>query len=914
MEPVMSTDTGPSVWIDKTSPEYHLIGIANGIKQCQDGLIELLPMINEIEGEHERVSSTLAFIPPTRFVLQPKNHDQAITQYNKLMMELDTLHHRARSHPIQRLPLELLEHIFHLLLESADENGASAWYEAFPLNLTQVCSQWEALILSISNRRLWSMIRIDPADPDWSEQLHLHLFLSRNESLSILVTEMTQAIVDELAGHYQRIRSFLPGELMHQVSDTDISEQNITQFTIRDQYNRCFSMPLPTSVAALPFALISQASLHRLQEFHQLRMLYISTLKLQLEDIGGPLHWPALQRLHLQVIQENPLDFLRLFAPSQLLDLQLELPKPPSPVGYLELETFIVEQMPNLRWVVLIVSGYTEEKIPQPVGQPTTQSSSAKQSESLRRIDCNALVRKNPMPPFERLIGKAPHLEECHLTVPIKSFPVFSHCTRRLELNFYGSPISPSMNLGMFRFLHLEVLKLTFNTSGQLQFLKVFQAPSLLSLEVSPGKGYDLQDHLIPLDAVSTFLSTSLGIHNLVLHFRVDEITLSLFELRNLEIKYTSHFSVLSSLDMPKLQRLFLEIDDGSGEGEYTEEEEDLAENENDVSSPLLSSQAASRPGVLGVVEATPILEEDERRATSNSPKGIDPRGAPFDPIMTSAPTFPTIIFEHLKDFEFEVSTPGSYPIKVLSYFPDMLAALPALERITLPVVHFNNSPYIDQLVEKISGIPILCHNLQQIRSRDYPNDWSNFLRFLRNRKRASMLSDPTLRPIHALHFPITPHGSIVRQLQDAMLGKISTEAFPALCPWPMLIDSGLEEWKHGGFSMEEDADEETRPQVQEDERSAADVPVQAQEEDAMGKSEKEKQAEEECASEEDEDEDEALPCFLCHKAGLGAGCRRVFWREGILSRLEVSSGDVRCSRWDKALESHSRLEAIPLP
>ena len=84
------------------------------------------------------------------------------------MMELEILSRRAISHPIHRLPEELLEHLFHLLLESADEEYALAWYEAFPLNLTQVCREWKALVLSRRNRRLWSTVRIDPADPDWA--------------------------------------------------------------------------------------------------------------------------------------------------------------------------------------------------------------------------------------------------------------------------------------------------------------------------------------------------------------------------------------------------------------------------------------------------------------------------------------------------------------------------------------------------------------------------------------------------------------------------------------------------------------------------------------------------------------------------------------------------------------------------
>jgi len=351
------------------------------------------------------------------------------------------------------------------------------------------------------------------------------------------------------------------------------------------------------------------------------------------------------------------------------------------------------------------------------------------------------------------------------------------------------------------------------------------------------------------------------------------------------------------------------------------------------------------------------ILEENENGAEMSRFKDTDIHEAPSDPVMTNAPNFPLVTFESLKVFEFEVSTvSSSQPVKALPYFPDMLTALPALERVTLPTVSFNNSPYIDQLVNKISEIPTLCPHLQEIRTRDYPNEWSNLLKFLRDRKRASLLSDPTFRPIHTLHFPITPHRSIVEQLQDAMLGKVSIKSFPALYPWPLLryltsmrIVSSL------GEVTTVDSDEETRSQVQdEDEQIAANRPsstvldmpstptspeptpslflvppafiplhdvlkseepagVQAQEEeDTTGNADEEKQCEEE--SGRSENEDEALPCFCCHKAGLVAGCRRVFWRQGILSMLNVLSGDVLCPRWDRVMQGKSKFEAIGVP
>ena len=87
------------------------------------------------------------------------------------MMKLHILYCRAVFHPIHRLPLELLEHIFHLRLgiESVVKIfHEPPWHEAFPLNLMQVYSQWESLVLSVRNRRLWLKVWIDPEDPDYS--------------------------------------------------------------------------------------------------------------------------------------------------------------------------------------------------------------------------------------------------------------------------------------------------------------------------------------------------------------------------------------------------------------------------------------------------------------------------------------------------------------------------------------------------------------------------------------------------------------------------------------------------------------------------------------------------------------------------------------------------------------------------
>ena len=173
------------------------------------------------------------------------------------------------------------------------------------------------------------------------------------------------------------------------------------------------------------------------------------------------MQWPALQRL-LLITQDNPLDFLRFFTPAQLLDLHLELPSPLSPTAYVELETFIIGDMPKLRWIILVTSAYIDLELMQPVEESTTQYSPAKQSESLRRIDCRTGSSKNTVPPFERLIGSAPYLEECHLVTPMTSFPSFGHRIRELELNFFDSPTSHLINGEMFKFVHLEVLKLTF--------------------------------------------------------------------------------------------------------------------------------------------------------------------------------------------------------------------------------------------------------------------------------------------------------------------------------------------------------------------------------------------------------------------------------------------------------------------
>ena len=845
------------------------------------------------------------------------------------MVKLHTLNSQAISHPIHRLPLELLEHIFHLLLEieSETETYESPWHDAFPLNLIQVCSQWESLVSSVHNRRLWSTVRIDPADPEWLERLHLYLFLSRDEGLNIHITEMTQSIVDALSGHHRRIRSLLPGFAISQIWDSTFSEPDNFQVVLTNRSGkRPFSMPLSGSVTTLPFVYLGEGSLHRLQSFLELQELQIRTQAAQLLELGGPLQLPALRRL-LLLTHVNPLDFLRLFAPSQLLDLQLELPGSLSAAVYYELETFIIGHMPNLRWVVLRVRDYVDSVFVQSTEESTTQSSSARQSESLRQIDCRMLSpSEDKIPSFERLIESAPHLEECHLVTPINSLPCFSHHLRKLEFHFGGSPISPVVNVGLFKLAHLEVLKLTFVTAEQLQLLTLFQAPSLLYLEVSYKLGDHSQRHSIPLDAIVTLISTSQGIRDMLLDLGspFGGMDLLLPELRNLKVWDISHIFLLASFDVPKLQHLFLEIDDGGGEDESIAGGEDFAEVPIGIASPPPAFGVVGSSNVLDMVNTRQILkigneeqkrnilEEGDNEAKMYQFNDTDPREAPFDPVVTRSPPFPVLIFEHLKDFEFGVfSVSISRPIRVLPYLPDILTAFPALERVTLPGVFFNNSPYIDQLVKMISENPTLCPNLQEIRTRDYPNDWSNLLKFLRDRKRASILSNSAaLRPIHALHFPITPHASIVEQLQEAMLGKVSIKLFPALSPWPLLMDSTFVHIASSrGEGTPVESDEEIRSQGQDgDERTAA-TRVRTQEEDITGNGDKNEE-ESGCG----EMEDEALSCFFCHKAGLGAGCRRIFWKQGILSRMEASSGDVWCSRWDTVMQPKSKFEVICLP
>ena len=846
------------------------------------------------------------------------------------MVKLHTLNSQAISHPIHQLPLELLEHIFHLVLEleSEEETYESLWHDAFPLNLTQVCSHWESLVSSVHNRRLWSTVRIDPTDPDWLERLHLYLFLSRGEGLNIHITEMTQSIVDALSGHHRRIRSLLPGFAISQIWDSTSSEPDIFQVVITDRSGKKpFVIPLSGSVTVLPFVYLGEGSLHHLQPFLELQELQIRTQAPQLLELGGPLQLPALQRL-LLLTHENPLDFLRIFAPSQLLDLQLELPGSLSAVAYYELETFIIRYMPNLRWVVLQVRDYVDSVFVQPPEESITQSSSARQSESLRQIDCRMLSpSEDKIPPFERLIENAPHLEECHLVTPIKSLPCFSHHIRKLEFHFGNSPISPVVNGGLFKLAHLEALKLTFTTAEHLQLLTLFQAPSLLFLEVSYKYGNHSQRHSIPLDAILTFTSISQGIRGMELDLgsSFGEMDLSLPELRNLKVWDIRHISLLTCFDLPKLQHLFLEIDDEDGEDESIAGGEDLAEDQIGIASPPRTFGAVGSSNVLVMANTRQILEvgnedtrtiheEDDNEAEMDRFKDMALRGAPSDPVVTRSPPFRVLKFEHLKDFEFGVfSVSDSHPLRVLPYFPDILTACPALERLTLPAVFSNNSPYVDQLVRKISENPTLCPNLQEIRTCDYPNDWSNFLKFLRDRKRASMLSSTALRPIHALHFPITPHTSIVEQLQDAMLGKVSIKSFPALSPWPLLMDSTFVHIASSrGEGLQVDSDEETRSQVQDgDERTAATC-VQTQEEDIIGGGDKERQNEEESRC--GEKQDEALSCSFCHKAGLGAGCRRLYWKQGILSRMEASSGDVWCSRWDEVMQRKTKFEVICLP
>ena len=851
-----------------------------------------------------------------------KNHDRAISHFNKLITKLNTLNRRAISHPIHLLPQELLEHILHLLLEleSEDETYASPWDEAFPLNLTQVCSQWESLVLSVRNRRLWSTVWIDPADPDWLGRLHLHLFLSRGEGLNIRIIDVTQSIVDELAKHHQCIHSLLPGLALPQLWGLSTSEPDTFQVVFANRAGtKPFPIPLSSSVRALPLAYLGEGSLHRLQSFPQLQVLKIMTQMLQLHELGGPLQLPALRRLFLVVAHEKPLELLKVLSPSQLLDLQLELQKPLSPAGYHELEAFIIQHMPNLRWVALTVFHYIDSESVQPVEEPITQSSGTKQSESLRRIDFDFEPEsKTRIPPFERLIESAPHLEECHLFTPIRSWPCFSHHIRELEFGSSDLPILYLMNGEPFKFVHLEVFKLTFSTPEQLQLLTLFQAPSLLSLEVLKMYGSNAQDYSIAVDAVLTFISTSQGIRYMKLGFPVDNMNLSLPELRNLKVTYISHISVLASFDVPNLQRFFLEIGHRRGEDEPT------AEDPISIPSPPPSFEAVGGPNVPDMVntrrtlemgneaQRRNILEEDENGAEMSPLKDTDLHEAPSHPVVISASAFPVLTFENLKDFEFGVSPlSGSHPIRVLPYFPDMLIALPALARVTLPAVSFKDSPYIDQLVKKISEIPTVCPHLQEIRTRDYPNEWSNLFKFLRDRKRASLLSDPTIRPIHALHFFITPHSSIVEQLQDAMQGKVSIKSFPALHPWPLLIDpTSLRKVASLGEVTTVGSGEETRSQVQDGNERIAATGVQAQEqEDTTGNGNEENHSEEESGC--SRNEDEAISCFYCHKAGLGAGCRRVTWKQGVSSRMEVSSGDVLCSRWDTC---NSNFEAICSP
>ena len=835
------------------------------------------------------------------------------------MMKLHILNSQAVSHPIHRLPLELLEHIFHLLPEIE-----SPQYDDFPLNLTQVCSQWESLVSSVRNRRLWSTVRIDPEDPDWLERLHLYLFLSRDEGLTIHITEMTQSIVDELTSHHRRIRS-LPGFTISQILDSTTSTPDIFQVVITYE-TQLFSIPLSSSMTGLPFVSLGKGSLHRLQSFVKLQVLEIETQTPQLLELGGPLQLPALQRL-LLLAHENPLYFLRIFAPSPLLDLHLVLRASLLPAVYDELETFIIEHMPNLQWIDLDICAYEGSGVVHPVDESTTQSSSAMQRESLRRIDIEMRSRsEDDNPPFERLIESATHLEEFRLVTAMKSLPCISRHIRKLVFDFHFSDVVPALNGGLLKLAHLEVLRLMFATAEQLQLLTLFQAPSLLSLEVSYCFGGLPQSHSIPVDAILKFISTSQGIHDMELDhcFPVGGMGLSLPELRNLKVWDTSHIFFLASFDVPKLQYLFLAIGDGRGEDESIAGGEDLAEDPIGIASPPPTFEAVGSSNVLDMVSTKQILEigneaqkrnileEDNSGAEMNRFKDMDLHGAPFDPLVTRPPTFPALTFNHLKDFEFEMSTASdSYPLGVLPYFPGIFTAFPALERVTLPAVSFNDSPYIDQLVKKLSESPTLCPNLQEIRTRDYPNEWSVLLKFLRDRKRASILSSPVLRPIHALHFPITPHGSIVEQLQDAMLGKVSIKSFPALSPWPLIDSTFVRIASSRGEGIQVNSDDETRSQVQDWDEWTAATRVQAQDEDIIGNGNKERQNEEKSGCGENEDGDSS--CFFCHKAGLGAGCRRVHRKRGILSRMEVSSGDVRCPIWD-VMRWERRFEVICMP
>ena len=820
------------------------------------------------------------------------------------MMKLHTLNTQAISHPIHRLPLELLEHIFHMLFEIEE-----LYHGEFPLNLTQVCSQWESLVSSVRNRRLWSKVRINPEERDWLERFQLHLFLSRDEGLIIYIPKMTQNIADGLTGHHQRIRS-LHGSTITQIWDSITSEPDIIQVTITDESGKKhISIPLSSSLTALPYVDLGTGSLHRLQSFSQLRVLRIEIEAPQLLELGDSLQLPALQELFLST-DGNPLDFLPIFAPShQLLDIGLWAFGPLSPEAYYELETFIIGHMPNLRRVTIHVNEYVDSVFVQPMEESTTQSSSARQSESLRGIDCSvSRSSKDKIPPFERLIESAPHLEQCGLFASMKSLPCFSHHIRKLDFNLYDSPILPVVNGGLFKLPHLEVLTLRFATAEQLQLLTLFQAPSLLSLNVFLDYGEDSQRLSIPVDAVVTFISTSQGIRDMHLRFPVSGMDLSLPELRNLFISCTNQIFLLASFDVPKLQHLLLDVIEGRDES--IAGDEDSAEDPISITSPPPDFEAVGSSNVLDMTNTRQILEigneeqnrgiieEDDNGVEMDRFKDADLHEAPFDPVLTRALTFPALTFEHLKDFEFRVPFASDlHPIGVFPYFPGILTSFPALERVTLPPIPFNNSPYIDQLVKEISENPTLCPNLQEIRTRDYPNDWSNLLKFLRDRKRASMLSNPALRPIHALHLPFAPHGSIVEQLQDAMLGKVSIKPFPALCQWPLIASTFVRATSFWGESSQVDSDEETRSQVQDRDGHTAATRCQAQEEDIIGYGDKERQNEEESGC--SENEGDAISCFFCHKAGLRAGCSRVRKRE-ILSRMEVSSGDIWCSRWVK--------------
>ena len=431
---------------------------------------------------------------------------------------------------------------------------------------------------------------------------------------------------------------------------------------------------------------------------------------------------------------------------------------------------------------------------------------------------------------------------------------------------------------------------------------------------------------MIPTDTILAFISTFQGIHKLELElpFLVDGMSLSLPELRNLKVTYLSHIFVLARFDVPKLRHLFLEIGDGRRGDESIVGGEDLTNDPIGISSPPPSIEAVCSSNELDMVNTREILEigeaqkrntfeEDEDGAEMNRFKATDLREAPSDLVVKGTPTIHALTtFEHLKDFEFEASVASDSHPSVLPYFPGILTAFPALERITPPAVSFNDSPYIDQLVKKLSETPTLCPNLQEIRTRDYPNKWSNLLKFLRHRKRASILSNSALRPIHALHFPITPHGSIVEQLQDAMMGRVSTESFHALCPLPLPIDPTL---VHIASSRGEDtqvgSDEERRSQGQVGEERTAAARIQAQGKDLKGNGNKERQSESGYSKNED---GARLLCLFCHRAGLGAGCRGVFRKGVFFSRMAVSSSAALCERWDTGLRRNTKFEVICLP